>query len=169
MSPVRKTLAALAVSTLLLTAALPAQALGRGDMAPTFTLPTAQGIPMSLADYRGQLIYVDFWASWCGPCRDSFPWLNRLQARYGAQGFKVIAVNVDSDKAAAAQFLKRYPANFSVVYDPKGQLASQYALPGMPVSFLIGPDGRVLGRHVGFREGDGEKLNAAIADLLKQK
>lgn len=157
---------------LLLSVALwaqPVQALTRGDAAPAFQLATNTGEQVSLASLQGQLVYLDFWASWCGPCRESFPWLNRLQSRFAGQGLKVVAINVDSDREAAQGFLQRYPAQFTVLYDPSETVSRQYALPGMPVSFLIAPDGRIIGRHVGFRKSDGDKLEAAIAQLLSKR
>ena len=97
-----------------------------------------------------KVIYVDFWASWCGPCRRSFPWLNHMQAKYGEKGFTVIGVNVDPSREDAQLFLDKYPATFPLVYDPDGELATRYALQGMPSSILLGADGEELSRHIGF-------------------
>jgi len=105
----------------------------------------------------GHVVYLDFWASWCTPCRKSFPWMNEMQKKYGHQNFKVVSVNVDSDKQLAQQFLVDTPANFSVLYDPNGDLASEMQLKGMPNSFLINAKGVVISAHVGFN--DEKKIN----------
>ncbi len=106
---------------------------------------------LDLSQYRGKVVLMDFWASWCAPCRQSFPWLNAMQSRYADRGLVVIGVNVDSTQAEAAKFLRDVPASFHIVYDPQGSLASQYDVPGMPSSFLVGRDGTIVARHVGFR------------------
>ena len=87
---------------------------------------------LDLARYRGKVVLLDFWASWCEPCRHSFPWLNEMQAKYAERGLIVIGVNVDRERADADRFLRDVPAGFDIVYDPDGSLAAQYDLPGMP-------------------------------------
>lgn len=106
---------------------------------------------LDLTRYRGKVVLLDFWASWCEPCRHSFPWLNAMQTKYADRGLVVIGVNVDRDRTAAERFLRDVPAQFQIVYDPAGALAARYDLPGMPVSYVIGPDGEIVARHVGFR------------------
>jgi thiol-disulfide isomerase/thioredoxin len=133
-------------------------------------LAIAQPLPFSpelQADAK--VIYVDFWASWCGPCRRSFPWLNEMQAKYADQGFTVIGVNVDPDKADAQLFLDKYPANFPLVYDPNGELASRYALQGMPSSILMNADGEELSRHIGFSYEHKNDYEQEIVRLLEGK
>lgn len=133
-------------------------------------LAVAQPLPFSpelQADAK--VIYVDFWASWCGPCRRSFPWLNQMQAKYADQGFTVIGVNVDPDKADAQLFLDKYPANFPLVYDPNGELASRYALQGMPSSILMNADGEELSRHIGFYDKHKGDYEQEIVRLLEGK
>lgn len=105
-----------------------------------------------IADLKGQVVYIDFWASWCIPCRQSFPWMNEMQSKYKDQGLKVITVNLDHKKALAEAFLKEYPGNFEVVYDPKGKLAKKFKLKGMPNSFIVNKDGKLVSRHVGFND-----------------
>jgi cytochrome c biogenesis protein CcmG/thiol:disulfide interchange protein DsbE len=122
---------------------------------------------LDLARYRGKVVLLDFWASWCEPCRHSFPWLNAMQDRYADRGLVVIAVNVDRDRADAERFLRDVPARFQIVYDPAGALASQYDLPGMPVSYVIGPQGEVIARHVGFRAGLRAQREAELQQLLE--
>jgi len=126
---------------------------------------TADGL--DLAHYRGKVVLVDFWASWCEPCRHSFPWLNAMQAKYADRGLVIIGVNVDRERAQADQFLRDVPASFQIVYDPAGRLASQYDLPGMPVSYVIGPNGEMVGRHVGFRNAARAEREAELQKLLE--
>ena len=128
--------------------------------------PAAETPELDLSAYAGKVVYLDFWASWCAPCRRSFPWMNEMLARYGDAGLAVVSVNVDAERKLAAEFLAETPANFPVVYDPEGMLAAQWQLLGMPSSYLIGPDGKVISRHVGFRSDSPQKYEAEIRRLL---
>lgn len=119
-----------------------------------------------LSHYRGKVVVVDFWASWCEPCRQSFPWLNEMQARYADRGLVVVGINVDRTPADAARFLRDVPARFSIIYDPAGTIAERYDIPGMPSSFVFGPDGEILARHIGFREGLRKEREAELQKLL---
>jgi len=125
-------------------------------------------LPGALAPYEGKLVYVDFWASWCGPCAESFPWLNKMQEKYGAD-LVVVGVNVDTEAKAADGFLKKHPARFEIVRDPEGQLAENYRIEGMPSSVLIAPDGRVLHQHSGFRPHETAEYEAAIRAALPRQ
>ena len=122
---------------------------------------------LNLARFRGKVVLVDFWASWCEPCRHSFPWLNAMQAKYGERGLVIIGVTVDRDRADADRFLRDVPAEFQIVYDPAGTLAARYDLPGMPVSYVIGPQGDVVGRHLGFRNALRAEREAELQKLLE--
>lgn len=142
-----------------------AQAVEPGQPAPAIALPGLAG-PVQLDVLRGQVVFVDFWASWCGPCKQSFPWLNEMQAKYGARGLRVLAVNVDRQRADADRFLAQVPARFAVGFDPQGDVAQRYAVKAMPSSVLVGADGRVLQQHGGFRDDDRAGLEAAIVAAL---
>ena len=111
---------------------------------------------------KGKVVYVDFWASWCGPCRQSFPWMADLQRRYGPQGFEVVAINVDKKRADAERFLASTPAAFTVVYDPAGATPSAWDVRAMPSSYLIDRQGRVVHVDQGFREMDKPVLEARV-------
>ena len=122
---------------------------------------------LDLARFRGKVVLVDFWASWCEPCRQSFPWLNAMQAKYADRGLVVIGVNVDRERADADRFLQDVPAEFQIVYDPAGTLAARYDLPGMPASYVVGPKGDIVGRHLGFRNALRAEREAELQKLLE--
>jgi cytochrome c biogenesis protein CcmG/thiol:disulfide interchange protein DsbE len=117
---------------------------------------------LDLTAFKGQVVYLDFWASWCAPCRESFPWMNRLQRELGHDGLVVIAVNVDRVGADAERFLRAHPAQFRILYDPDGLLPEKFGVRGMPTSFLIGRDGRVQSRHEGFLLRDRDTLRQQV-------
>lgn len=127
----------------------------------------AQTAP-ELEAYRGKVVWVDFWASWCTPCRRSFPWLNEVMAKYADRDFVVVGVNVDAERALAEQFLQETPAAFPIVYDPEGNLAKEFEVIGMPSSYLLGPDGRVISTHIGFRRDEREQYEASIVSALSK-
>jgi cytochrome c biogenesis protein CcmG/thiol:disulfide interchange protein DsbE len=135
--------------------------------APAAPAADSPSHPPALAAYEGKLVYLDFWASWCGPCAQSFPWLNQMQTKYKDQ-LVVVGVNVDTDGKAADAFLKKHPATFDIVRDPDGKLPERYAIEGMPSSVLLAPDGRVLHQHSGFRSDETTKYEAAIRAALPQ-
>jgi thiol-disulfide isomerase/thioredoxin len=120
-----------------------------------------------LARLRGKVVVIDFWASWCEPCRQSFPWLNAMQARYADRGLVIIGVNVDRDRSDAERFLHDVPASFQIVYDSAGALATRYDVPGMPSSYVIGRNGDIVGRHVGFRNALRTEREAELQKLLE--
>jgi thiol-disulfide isomerase/thioredoxin len=142
-----------------------ARAADPGTPAPAFTLAGATG-EVTLAAYRGKFVYLDFWASWCGPCRHSFPWMSALQQRLGAAGLQVVAVNLDTDRADAQRFLAAHPAGFTVAYDPAGTTPHAYAIKGMPSSVLVDRDGRIVFQHPGFNEAEAPALEQRIAAAL---
>ena len=153
------------VLIMLLTSAL-SHAAVEGDTAPLFTLPNLdKSSTYSLA--AGKVIYLDFWASWCAPCRVSFPEVIALQNDLGSDRFEVIAVTVDENPAAAIRFLRRYDVPYQILSDPDGVVAGQYALPCMPTSFVIDQEGSVSLRHSGFKPGDMTSIRRRIHQLLE--
>jgi cytochrome c biogenesis protein CcmG/thiol:disulfide interchange protein DsbE len=155
---------ALILSALALSAGcVSAQEVGR--RAPAFDLATSAK-PVRLADLKGQVVYLDFWASWCAPCKQSFPFMSEMQAKYGARGFTVIGVNVDQKREDADKFLASTPAKFTVGYDTTGKVAEVYQPKGMPTSYLIGADGKVRAVHVGFKDSQREELEREIQSAL---
>lgn len=146
-----------------------AGAVAPGEAAPAFQLPGAKGEVVQLAALRGKWVYLDFWASWCGPCRQSFPWMGQMQSRYGAQGLQVVAVSVDARPEDARRFLAEVPAGFTVALDPQGLTPRQYAIKGMPTSVLIAPDGKVVFTHTSFRPEAQAELEQRIAQAMGTK
>lgn len=129
-------------------------------------LPGLRATPVDLANFKGKLTYVDFWASWCGPCRQSFPWMNEMQAKYGARGLQVVGINLDRKRDDAERFLAELPATFTIAFDAAGDSAKRFGVKGMPTSVLIGPDGKVLYMHTGFRNEERAQLEGRIAAAL---
>ncbi|MET0987497.1 MAG: TlpA disulfide reductase family protein [Steroidobacteraceae bacterium] len=121
---------------------------------------------LDLRRYSGRVVVLDFWASWCGPCRQSVPWLNEMHARYADRGLVVVGVNVDADRADADRFLRSVPARFTVIYDPAGSIARQYKLEGMPTSFVFAPDGKLLSTHIGFLNAQRQQREAELVQAL---
>ena len=115
---------------------------------------------------NAKLVYLDFWASWCVPCRHSFPWLNAMQEKYGDQGLVIVGINVDPERADADRFLAAYPAAFTLVMDPAGELAEQWQLQGMPSAVLVDAEGNELHRHIGFRADREQEYEALIQQFL---
>ena len=143
-----------------------ALAIDPGQSAPDFTVTAADGKPLQLAAFRGKLVYLDFWASWCAPCRRSFPWMNAMQEKYGPAGLVVLGVNVDQRRPDADRFLAQVPAKFALAFDQEGSAPRLYAIKGMPSSVLIDRDGRVLHVHAGFRDDERDELEAKIRAAL---
>jgi len=143
-------------------------ALDNGSHAPDFQLPGEQGTVM-LSKATGSAIYLDFWASWCGPCKQSFPWMNAMQDKYRSKGLQIIGVNVDGKSEEARKFLAQNPAHFTVAFDPNGATPRQYGVKGMPTSFLIGRDGKIIFQHLGFNAAAGETLEKEIKAALEVK
>ena len=140
-----------------------------GEMAPPFTLATAEGPTISLEGLRGKVVYLDFWASWCGPCRRSFPWMNEMQQRYGQTDVAIVAVNVDAKRADAEQFLRRYPASFVVVFDAAGATPRTYDVKAMPSSYLIDRKGRIARIEHGFLDEHRSTLEDSIRTLSGER
>jgi cytochrome c biogenesis protein CcmG, thiol:disulfide interchange protein DsbE len=146
----------------------PAFAADPGTKAPDFDLVSSEG-KLKLSDLKGQYVYLDFWASWCGPCRQSFPWMNSLHDKYNGKGLKVVGINVDKKLEDAKVFLKDVPAKFSVAYDDTGATPKAYAVKGMPTSLLIGPDGTVIFVHQSFKDADKADIENKIRLAMEKK
>lgn len=160
-------LLALAVTTVQADELIDASAAAPAPMADQ-ALPRLDGGELSLNELRGQVVLVDFWASWCGPCRESFPWMNRVQQRYGDAGLVIVGVNLDQDTNAARAFLSSVPADFTLLVDAQAQWPEAYGLIGMPSSYLIDRQGRIRATHTGFHSARIAAYEASIEQLLAE-
>ncbi len=150
----------------LLVAALPSRA---GDeLAPDFTLKSRSGENIKLSELRGEVVMLNFWASWCGPCRQEMPLLDALHARYKALGFRLLGVNVDEDSASAQALLDEIPVSFTILFDPKNRLADRYAIEAMPTTILIDRDGRRRYMHLGYLPGYEQDYEREIKALIRE-
>ncbi|MEP6702784.1 MAG: TlpA disulfide reductase family protein [Betaproteobacteria bacterium] len=159
--------ALLAVATALgvLTAQV-SHALAVGDQAPDITVMQADGTPIHLSALRGKTVYLDFWASWCGPCRQSFPWMNEMHDKYKGAGLAIVAVNVDKKRSDAEKFLAQFPARFVVVYDAAGTTPLTYEVTKMPTSVLIDAKGRIVSAHSGFSNAISDQLENRVRSAI---
>ncbi|MBT8078545.1 MAG: TlpA family protein disulfide reductase [Gammaproteobacteria bacterium] len=133
-----------------------------------YLLPASADNGLTLPAHPGKVVVVDFWASWCVPCRRSFPWMNEMQRKYGEDGLVIIGVNLDADATAADEFLREVPADFQIVRDPQGDLARSYNIIAMPSSVIFDRDGEIATRHNGFKVKKQDEYEALLADLLKR-
>jgi cytochrome c biogenesis protein CcmG/thiol:disulfide interchange protein DsbE len=136
-----------------------------GTPAPSFTLPTRTGATVSLDSLHAKVVLVDFWASWCDPCRKSFPWMSDLLERYGSKGLAIVAVNLDKKREAAEAFLQQHPAAFIIAFDPSGKTAQDFKVSAMPSSFVVGRDGTILYTHPGFDP----KQTGGIEEMIRHQ
>jgi len=137
------------------------------EKAKDFTLPTDKG-EIQLSKLEGSVVYVDFWASWCTPCRKSFPWMNKMHAKYQDQGLEIIGITLDENEAAAHKFLKKLPALFTVAYDTRGTIADLYKVQVMPTSYLIDREGNLVLTHKGFKAKHEAELEAELVKYLDE-
>ncbi len=159
-------LAALCLAVASLCAA-PAQAVENGDAAPRFSAPLLGGEgTLSLSEYRGKVVFLDFWASWCPPCVTSLPLLDELRKEFPATDFQVVAVNLDKDTGKAQRFLSKRGIGYPSASDPDGRIPEQFGLETMPTSFLIDREGVVRLVHKGFRKSDIDGLRQEIRALV---
>lgn len=143
------------------------KALEPGENVIDFSLKTLDGTIVSLSTCRGKVTYIDFWASWCPPCKLSIPWMNELVRQFDKEKFCLITVNVDSDKSTVTKFLQHIPPLFTVVLDPTGKVAEEYDLHSMPASFLVNRDGVVLERHKGFSQEESKEREKIIRKAIE--
>lgn len=137
--------------------------------APPFFLEDMQtGETIDLEEYRGKVVYLDFWASWCVPCLKSFPKLSELRETYADLGFEVLAVNVDEHPEAAMQFLERYPVDYPVLHGFGSEVPSLYEVEVMPTAFFIDGEGKIRLVHLGFKDEHGDFIEAVLQKLLAE-
>ena len=159
----------MALLAILLGAAPPADAaVNPGAPAPAFTLAARDGGKLSLADLKGQVVMINFWATWCGPCRQEMPLLAQLHDKYEPLGFTMLGVNVEPDSAAAVAWLKGVPVTFPILFDTDSAVAGSFGVEGMPSSVLVDRKGQVRYIHRGYKPGDEAKYADMIRSLIKE-
>ena len=126
------------------------------------------GPALDFDSLKGKVVYLDFWASWCAPCRHSFPWMDSMQRAYSERGLVVVGVNLDQEHELAERFLREMSPHFRIVFDPNGALAERFKVSGLPASFVIDRHGKVRLKHLGFREDDTTALDAQVTALLSE-
>jgi len=145
------------------------QALELNSAAPEFSLPKLASTQSgSLSEYRGKVVYLDFWASWCAPCRTSFSLLEKFYQAKKGEGFTIVAINMDEDIEAAQRFLQLYPASFDILRDADAKWADTYAIETMPTSFIIDKKGVIRHIHNGFAKNDMADIEKIVTDLLAE-
>jgi len=160
-------LAAVVAVAGLVVGAAPAASVESGEPAPQFNAPALEGGgTVSLSEHRGKVVYLDFWASWCPPCRTAMPVLEGLRREFAGDAFQVVAVNLDRDKDDALEALEKTPVGYPSASDPDGRLPEQFGVGTMPTGYLIDRSGVVRYVHEGFRRGDGDRLREEIRALL---
>lgn len=139
--------------------------LGASLLALSSTLTHADNL--NLDSYKGKVVYIDFWASWCGPCRESFPWMKKMQQQYGKDGLVIIAINVDQDKKLADKFLSEFKPEFNVLFDKDGKLAEDFKVSSMPSSYVLDREGKPRFKHKGFHLDKQSQYETELNSLLK--
>lgn len=148
----------------------PAQALDIGQKAPNFALTSSNsGKALNLSEFAGEVVYVDFWASWCATCAQSLGWLTELQDKFGKHGFRVVTINVDEDRNDALRLLEEAKAKLLVGFDPEGVTPELYEVQGMPSSVLIDRSGNITAVHTGLNDSEKQEIEAKIQKVLQQK
>jgi thiol-disulfide isomerase/thioredoxin len=149
--------------------AWPAAATDGSPPAPEFKLVNRAGGELSLSGLKGQVVMINFWASWCGPCRKEFPALDQIYAKYKPMGFQMVAINVESDKADAERFLGHTPVSFPILFDPDNKVSGNYGVSAMPTTFLVDRQGQLRWQHRAYKPGDEAKYIEQIRAMLREK
>ena len=139
-----------------------------GQAAPDFVLKSSTGQNLRLSEYRGDVVMINFWATWCGPCRQEMPLLDDLYARYGRVGFSLLGVNIDDDARRAMQMIEELGVNFPVLFDDSKEVSRLYQVEAMPVTVLVDRSGTVRHVHHGYKPGYEEKYLTEIRSLLRE-
>lgn len=156
---------AMLVATLV---SLPAMAVAPQGPAPLFQLDSMNGAPVSLDDLKGQVVMINFWASWCGPCRQEMPLLEKLHAKYKPMGFTMLGVNVEPDSSLASGFLAKTPVTFPILFDTKSEVSKLYQVAGMPSTVIIDRKGNLRWVHKGYKPGDENAYLDQIRAMVRE-
>ncbi len=136
--------------------------------APNFTLKALDGKNLKLSEMRGNVVLINFWASWCGPCREEMPLLNELHSKYEPLGFTVLGVNVEEQENSARGFLKNFPVDFPILLDNRNQVSKLYDVVAMPTSVVVDRDGNMRYLHRGYKSGDEKKYRQVVKQLIRE-
>jgi len=158
----------IAVIAAALAIGLPALAGPSGAPAPQFTLSARSGRDVSLTQYHGQVVMINFWASWCGPCRQEMPLLESIYKKYNKLGFTLLGVNVEPDSQAADDWLKATPVTFPILYDKESKVSKLYEVAGMPSTVIIDRSGKLRVLHQGYKPGDENEYLDSIRSLIRE-
>ena len=156
------------VSISLLFTSINAFAAGTKDPAPDFTLTSKDGDNVRLQEHLGDVVLINFWASWCGPCREELPYLEELQQEYADLGFTILAVNLDEDPSKADLLLNDIPVSFPVLFDVNDDVSKLYNVQAMPTTVIVDRDGKQRLLHKGYKRGDEVKYKQAVKALLRE-
>lgn len=157
-----------ALLTGLLALSWPALATDGAPPAPEFKLASRAGGEMSLSGLRGQVVMINFWASWCGPCRQEFPALDEIYRKYKSMGFAMVGINVESEKADAERFLGMRPVSFPILFDADNHVSGSYGVSAMPTTVLVDRQGRLRWQHRAYKPGDEAKYIEQIRAMLRE-
>jgi peroxiredoxin len=136
--------------------------------APDFTLKSLDGTNMKLSEMAGNVVLINFWASWCGPCREEMPLLNALHNKYQPLGFTVLGINVEEQVDSARGFLRDFPVDFPVLLDNRNQVSQLYEVVAMPTTVVVDRDGKLRYLHRGYKSGDEEKYRQMVKKLVRE-
>ena len=139
-----------------------------GKTAPDFTLKSLDGKNLKLSEMAGNVVLINFWASWCGPCREEMPLLNALHNKYEPLGFTVLGVNVEEDLKGAKGFLKNFPVDFPVLLDNTNKVSKQFKVVAMPTTVVVDRDGNMRYLHQGYKSGDEAKYRQMVKELVRE-
>lgn len=156
------------IALILILAAPMTQAVTANGPAANFTLKSASGENVRLSEHRGEVILINFWASWCGPCRQEMPQLEALQQKYSPLGFTVFGINVEQDRERADKILRDIPVSFPVLFDDDNTVSELYQVDAMPVTVLVDRSGNIRAVHRGYKPGYEELYEAQIRELVKE-
>ncbi|MEX1994829.1 MAG: TlpA disulfide reductase family protein [Steroidobacteraceae bacterium] len=142
---------------------------GAPAAAPEFRLASRAGGEIALSQLRGRVVMINFWASWCGPCRQEFPALDEMYRKYKPMGFTMIGINVESEKSDAERFLGMRPVSFPILFDPDNKVSGDYGVSAMPTTVLVDRQGRLRWQHRAYKPGDEAKYIEQIRAMLREK
>ena len=139
-----------------------------GQPAPDFALKSSTGENLRLSEYRGDVVMINFWATWCGPCRQEMPLLDQLYSRYQRVGFNLLGVNIDDDSRRAMRMIEELGVNFPVLFDARKEVSELYEVDAMPVTVIVDREGTVRYVHHGYKPGYEDKYLDQIRSLLRE-